>query len=161
MVYFGILVKNLRSGRHRSVQLISLLSYYKELLEGSAQSHKADGRTKARTQNSSSEIELWAGGSPVVSKHTHAVKDRSSMGYGLTPTGHLFQRYFWGPIGTQVEIKCVVNCLSTLQRFGGPSCHHIIPRILTSTCLGDTVYCSLHISLILGIAQDQVLLPTG
>lgn len=53
-------------------------SCYKELfLEGSAQSHKADGRTKARTQNSSSEIELWAGGSPVVFKHMHAVKDRS------------------------------------------------------------------------------------
>lgn len=34
-------------------------------------------------------------------------------------------------------------------------------RPLSSTCLSDPIYCPLHISLILGIAQDQVLLPTG
>lgn len=60
--YFRILVKLLVSRRHRSVQFISSLSCYKELSwrEGT-QGHKASGRTKARTQNNSSEIQSWWG----------------------------------------------------------------------------------------------------
>lgn len=45
------------------------------------------------------------------------------------------------------------NMLKGTEDAHVPSCH------LTGACAGDAIHCPLHVSLILSIAQDQVVLP--
>lgn len=66
IVYFRVLVKCLESGRLRSVQSISPLNCDKAFLEGIAQSHRASGRAKARSQEAA-ETELLGSSGPELS----------------------------------------------------------------------------------------------